>query len=197
GLPSPHTALALLNLAEERAGGSVTGFELMPRISLDWAIKHAPMCRDPLASPHPWYVLLELSSQTREGLRATIEEILTAGAAERLIEAATIAASLDQSKAFWLVRHHIADTQKYEGASIKHDVSVPVNTVPDFIAEATAAVEAMIPGCRVCPFGHLGDGNIHYNVSQPVGADRTSFLARWDEVNDAVFAIISKLGGSI
>jgi FAD/FMN-containing dehydrogenase len=197
GVPSPHAALALLNLAEERAGGMVTGFELIPRIALEFAVKHAPMCRDPLAGSHAWYVLLELSSQARDGLRAQMEEILSAGAERTLVEDATIAASLEQTNTFWLLRHHIADTQKYEGGSIKHDVSVPVNAVPDFIAEATATVEAMIPGCRPVPFGHLGDGNIHYNVSQPIGADRASFLARWDEVNDAVFAIVAKHGGSI
>jgi len=197
GVPSPHAALALLNLAEERAGGSVTSFELIPRIALEFAVKHAPMCRDPLAGAHPWYVLLELSSQAREGLRGLMEEILAAGVERTLVEDATIAASIEQTNAFWLLRHHIADTQKYEGGSIKHDVSVPVNAVPDFIAEATAAVEAMIPGCRPVPFGHLGDGNIHYNLSQPVGADRAAFIARWDEINDAVFAIVGKLGGSI
>src|SRR5215831_17431191 len=190
GVPSPHAALALLNLAEERAGGMVTGFELIPRIALEFAVKHAPMCRDPLAGSHAWYVLLELSSQAREGLRVQMEEILAAGAERTLLEDATIAASLEQTNAFWLLRHHIADTQKYEGGSIKHDVSVPVNAVPDFITEATAAVEAMIPGCRPVPFGHLGDGNIHYNVSQPIGADRASFLARWDAVNNTVFAVI-------
>ena len=197
GVPSPHAALALLNLAEERAGGMVTGFELIPRIALEFAVKHAPMCRDPLTGSHAWYVLLELSSQARDGLHVQMEEILAAGAERTLVEDATIAASLEQTNAFWLLRHHIADTQKYEGGSIKHDVSVPVNAVPDFIAEATAAVEAMIPGCRPVPFGHLGDGNIHYNVSQPIGADRASFLARWDAVNNAVFAVVAKLGGSI
>jgi len=197
GVPSPHAALALLNLAEERAGGMVTGFELIPRIALEFAVKHAPMCRDPLAGAHAWYVLLELSSQARDGLRGQMEEVLSAGAERILVADATIAASLEQTNAFWLLRHHIADTQKYEGGSIKHDVSVPVNAVPDFIAEATATVEAMIPGCRPVPFGHLGDGNIHYNVSQPVGADRAAFLARWDEVNDAVFAIVAKHSGSI
>lgn len=197
GVPSPHAALALFNLAEERAGGMVTSFELIPRIALEFAVKHAPMCRDPLAGRHSWYVLLELSSQAREGLRALMEEILAAGAEGALVEDATIAASLEQTNAFWLLRHHIADTQKYEGGSIKHDISVPVNAVPDFIAEATAAVEAMIPDCRPVPFGHLGDGNIHFNVSQPVGADRAAFIARWREVNDAVFAIVAKFGGSI
>lgn len=197
GVPSPYAALALLNLAEERAGGMVTSFELIPRIALEFAVKHAPMCRDPLAASHSWYVLLELSSQAREGLRVLMEDILATGADDKLVEDATIAASLEQTNAFWLLRHHIADTQKYEGGSIKHDVSVPVNAVPDFITEATAAVKAVIPDCRPVPFGHLGDGNIHFNVSQPVGADRATFIARWDEVNDAVFAIVAKLGGSI
>ena len=197
GLPSPYAALALLNLANERAGGSVTSFELIPRIALEFAVKHAPICRDPLASQHPWYVLMELSSQAREGLRAIMEDILATGAERDLIEDATIAESLEQTKAFWLLRHHIADAQKYEGGSIKHDVSVPVNAVPDFIAEATAKVEAMIPGCRPVPFGHLGDGNIHYNVTQPVGADKRGIPRRWDEINDAVFGVVAKYGGSI
>jgi D-lactate dehydrogenase (cytochrome) len=197
GVPSPHAALTLLNLAEERAGGNVTSFELIPRIALEFAIKHAPPCRDPLADPHPWYVLMELSSQRREGLRATMEDILMSGAERRLLNDATIAESIEQTKAFWLLRHHIADTQKYEGGSIKHDVSVPVNAVPDFIVEATAKVEQMLPGARVVPFGHLGDGNIHYNVTQPVGADRAEFLTHWDEVNRAVFGVVAQKGGSI
>ena len=197
GLPSPHAALALLNLAYERAGASVTGFELIPRIALEFAVKHAPACRDPLANKHAWYVLLELSAQAREGMRATIEDILATGAERSLIEDATIAESLEQTKAFWLLRHHIADTQKYEGGSIKQDVSVPVNVVPDFIEEATANVTAMIPGCRPVPFGHLGDGNIHYNVSQPVGADKAEYLSHWDEVNDVVFGVVAKYAGSI
>jgi D-lactate dehydrogenase (cytochrome) len=197
GLSSPHGALALFNLANERAGGTVTGFELIPRIGLEFAVKHAPGCRDPLSGPHPWYVLIELSSQTWEGLRRTIEEILAAGVEQGLVRDATIAASLDHAKAFWLLRHHIAGTQKYEGGSIKHDVSVPVAAVPDFIVEASAKVEAMIAGCRPCPFGHLGDGNVHFNISQPLSGDRSQFLARWDEVNAAVFAIVERYGGSI
>jgi D-lactate dehydrogenase (cytochrome) len=197
GLPSPDEALSLLNLAYERAGGSVTGFELIPRVALEFACKHAPGCRDPLTEKHPWYVLMELSSQQSEGLRATMEDILATGAQRKLIDDATIAESLDRTKALWLVRHHIADTQKYEGGSIKQDVSVPVNAVPDFIAEATAKVTAMIPGCRPVPFGHLGDGNVHYNVSQPLGADRAEFLKHWDEINDAVFTVVAKYNGSI
>jgi D-lactate dehydrogenase (cytochrome) len=197
GVPSPHAALALLNLAEERAGGMVTSFELIPRIALEFAVRHAPPCRDPLDTEYPWYVLMELSSQARGGLRATMEDILMTAAERRLLNDATIAESIDQTKALWLLRHHIADTQKYEGGSIKQDVSVPVNTVPDFIAEASAAVEAIVADCRPVPFGHLGDGNIHFNVSQPVGADRAEFLKRWDDVNTAVFAVVAKYAGSI
>jgi FAD/FMN-containing dehydrogenase len=197
GVPSPQAALALLNLAEERAGGMVTSFELIPRIALEFAVRHAPPCRDPLDTKYPWYVLMELSSQARGGLRATMEDILMTGAERRLLNDATIAESIDQTKALWLLRHHIADTQKYEGGSIKQDVSVPVNTVPDFIAEASAAVEAIVADCRPVPFGHLGDGNIHFNVSQPVGADRAEFLKRWDDVNTAVFAVVAKYAGSI
>src|ERR1700686_2205096 len=177
GLKSPAAALALFNLANERAGGGVTGFELIPRIALEFAVRHAPSCRDPLNDRHPWYVLIELSSQARDGLRAAIEEILAAGAGHNLITDAPIGASLEQAKAFWLLRHHIAGTQKYEGGSIKHDVSVPVTAVPDFIVEASAAVEAMIPGCRPCPFGHLGDGNIHFNISQPLERAKTGVNA--------------------
>jgi len=197
GMPSPHEALKLLNLAEERAGGSVTGFELIPRIALEFAVTHAPLCRDPLADKHAWYVLMELSSQSRAGLRATLEDILMTAAERRLINDATIAESNEHRNAFWLLRHHIADTQKYEGGSIKHDVSVPVNAVPTFIDQASAAVQAMIPGCRPCPFGHLGDGNIHYNVTQPIGTDKNEFLEAWDAVNTVVFAVVAKLGGSI
>jgi D-lactate dehydrogenase (cytochrome) len=197
GLPSPYEALSLLNLAYERAGGGVTSFELIPRVALEFACKHAPGCRDPLAGKHAWYVLMELSSQQSEGLRATMEDILATGADRKLVDDATIAESLDQTRALWLVRHHIADTQKYEGGSIKQDVSVPVNAVPDFIAEATAKVTAMIPGCRPVPFGHLGDGNVHYNVSQPIGANRADFLKHWDAINEAVFAVVAKYNGSI
>ncbi len=198
GLSSPRAALALLQLVQERAGGTVTGFELISRISLEFALRHGHGCRDPLAGAHPWYVLIELSSQaTRDALRATIEDVLAAGVERGLVDDAVIAESLEQTKAFWHLRALLSETQKPEGGSIKHDVSVPVASVPDFLDEATAAVEALIPGCRVVPFGHLGDGNVHFNVSQPIGADTAAFLSRWDEVNTCVHAIAFKYGGSI
>jgi FAD/FMN-containing dehydrogenase len=197
GLKSPEAALGLYRLASERAGGTVTSFEIIGRTAVEFCVRHGHNVRNPLGLAHDWYVLIELSSQAREGLRATLEEVLSAGAEQGLVEDATIAANLDQAKAFWHLRHIIPDAQKPEGGSIKHDVSVPVAAVPDFIAQATAAVETLIPGCRPCPFGHLGDGNVHFNVSQPAGADAKAFMARWAEVNDVVHAVVARLGGSI
>jgi len=169
----------------------------MLRLGIELVLKHGPDCRDPIPDPHPWYVLIELSSQQRSGLRQVLEEILAEGLERGLIVDATIAESLDQTKMFWRIRELFGEVQRYEGGSIKHDISVPVAAVPAFIKEANAAVMQLIPGIRPLPFGHLGDGNIHYNVTQPVGADKAQFLARWDEVNGAVFAVVAKYGGSI
>jgi len=160
-------------------------------------LRYGQGCRDPLASPHAWYVLMELSSQQREGLREALEAVLAEGLERGLIHDATIAESLEQARAFWRVREMFGEVQRFAGGSIKHDISVPVAAVPDFIKEAGAAVTALISGARPLPFGHLGDGNIHYNVNQPVGADKEEFLKRWDDVNATVFAVVKKYGGSI
>ena len=197
GVASAQAALELLGIAQERTGGDVTSFEIMTRAGIELVLRHAQGCRDPLASPHAWYVLMELSSQQREGLRALLEAILAEGMERGLVLDATIAESIEQGKAFWRVREMFGEVQRYAGGSIKHDISVPVAAVPAFIREADAAVTALIPGARPLPFGHLGDGNIHYNVNQPVGADKGEFLKRWDEVNAAVFAVVKKYGGSI
>jgi len=197
GVASPRAALALLNLTEERAGGAVTSFELMPRIAVEFALRHGAGTRDPLGAPHPWYVLIELSSAAREGLRASLEELLASAAERGLLADAAIATSIEQAQSFWHLRNLISETQRPEGGSIKHDVSVPVAAVPAFIEAASAAVETLIPGCRPVPFGHLGDGNVHFNVSQPVGADKAEFLAQWGTVNACVHDIVGKFHGSI
>jgi D-lactate dehydrogenase (cytochrome) len=139
---------------------------------------------------------MELSSP-RDDARATLEAILARALEGDIIDDAVIAANLSQRLAFWKLRDEMSAAQKPEGGSIKHDVSVPVAAVPAFIEEANAAVTKLIPGARPVPFGHLGDGNIHYNVSQPIGADASDFLARWHDVNAVVFVILLKLGGSI
>ena len=196
GVPSPQAALALLNLAQSQAGGTVTSFELIVRDMIDFAVRHGHGVRDPLGAKHPWYVMLEVSSQHKEGLRNSVENLLATAVEQGLVSDATIAANIEQTRAFWHLRHVLPEVQKPEGGSIKHDVSVPVAAVPDFIAEASAAVQKLIPGCRPVPFGHLGDGNIHFNVSQPVGADPAQFLARWSEINAAVDKIVLKHHGS-
>ncbi|MCL6626714.1 MAG: FAD-binding oxidoreductase, partial [Alicyclobacillus shizuokensis] len=197
GVPSPQAAVDLLNLAEDRAGGSITSFELIERTAFEFVLRHAHQARDPLPQPHPWYVLMELSAQQAAGLRSVIEDILERALERALVIDAVVAENLEQAKALWRMREMIGEVQKYEGGSIKHDISVPVAAVPAFLEEANRAVTTLIPGARPAPFGHLGDGNIHYNVSQPVGAEREAFLARWDEVNAVVFGIVRKLGGSI
>jgi D-lactate dehydrogenase (cytochrome) len=196
GLPSPRAAIALLNLVQERTGGAATSFELIKGLALELALRHGRGVRDPLPSKHAWYVLLQLSSQS-SGLRAMMEDVLAAAAERGLIEDATIAESLDQAKAFWRIREILPEVQKPEGGSVKHDVSVPIALVPEFLEQADAAVEKLIPGARPVPFGHVGDGNIHYNVSQPMGADKEAFLARWHEVNEVVDDVVAKFGGSI
>jgi FAD/FMN-containing dehydrogenase len=197
GVPSPQAALKLLGLATELTAGGVTSFELMLRMGVELVLRHGADCRDPLPQPHPWYALVELSSQARSGLRTVLEEILAEGLERGLVTDATIASSLEQTRMFWRIRELLGEVQRHEGASIKHDISVPVAAVPAFIKEANAAVELLIAGARPLPFGHLGDGNIHYNVVQPVGADKAAFLKRWDEVNAAVFEVVARYGGSI
>ena len=197
GVPSPQAAVDLLGIASERTAGGVTSFELMLRAGVEAVVNFDSSSRMPLSGHHPWFVLIELSSQAHTGLREVIEEILSAGHAKGLVLDATIADSVQQRKAFWRIREMFGEVQRHIGASIKHDVSVPVAAIPAFIEEVNAAVTKLIPGSRPLPFGHVGDGNIHYNVTQPVGADKEKFLARWDEVNAVVFAVVKKFGGSI
>jgi len=196
GLKSPSDALKLLAIAQNEAAGSLTSFELLAHIAVDFSVRHGIDIRDPLTGKHPWYVLMELSS-SRDDARATLESILAQGLEQAIIDDAVIAANLSQRSQFWKLRDEMSAAQKPEGGSIKHDISVPVAAVPKFIEEANAAVVRLIPGARPVAFGHLGDGNIHYNVSQPVGAKPADFLARWHEVNAVVFEIVLRMGGSI
>ncbi len=196
-VPTVQAAVDLLGLATERTAGGVTSFELMSREGIDIVLRHGAGTRDPLATKSPWYVLVELSSQAREGLRDTLEAILGDGLERGIVLDATICESVEQARAFWRIRELFGEVQRHEGGSIKHDVSVPVASIPAFIEEANAAAVKLIPGARPLPFGHVGDGNIHYNVSQPVGADKAAYLKRWDDMNEVVYAIVLKHGGSV
>jgi len=197
-VPDVEAAVKLLRLADAATGGLVTSFELIPRIGIDFVAKHLPGASNPLRAPSPWYVLIELSAGDDSGALASSFEALLGDAMEKgLVTDAALASSQAQRAAFWRMRESMSDVQKLEGGSIKHDVSVPVSAVAEFIARATKAVEAALPGIRPVPFGHVGDGNIHFNLSQPVGADKAAYLARWDEMSTIVHGIVRELGGSI
>lgn len=196
-LPSPGDALELLSLVRRMSGNAVVAFEIMPRSGVEMSIKHAG-CRDPLEAPSDWYALFELAGFGAEGdMNAKATSILEVAFEEGLVSDATLAASTQAAQDLWRIREAMSEVQRLEGGSIKHDISVPVSKVPAFLEEAIALVKDMLPDCRPVPFGHIGDGNIHFNVSQAVGDDRDAFLAKWDEVSARVHAIVREYGGSI
>jgi FAD/FMN-containing dehydrogenase len=197
GLASPEAALDLLSLTRAMAGPALTTFELIPARAMDFVLRHGESVRQPLQQAHAWYVLLELTSPNAHGLNDVMLTLLETASTQGTIADAAIVASLDQRQDFWRLRELIPEVQKREGGSIKHDVSIPVSAVPAFLREVETAVTAAMPGARLVPFGHLGDGNIHCNVSQPEGADKAEFLARWEEINAIVHAIVAAHNGSI
>ncbi len=198
GLQSVDDALTLFKNASSLCGTALTGFELMPRIGVEFTARHIPGVRDPLETAHPWYVLIDIStSDSAETAERMMTTLLEQGYEAGLIQDATIASSEAQQQAIWHMRESMSDAQKPEGGSIKHDVSVPVAQIPQFMTEAEKAVVAAMPGARVCAFGHMGDGNIHYNISQPVGADKAEFIGHWREMNKIVHGLVLQHGGSI
>jgi D-lactate dehydrogenase (cytochrome) len=198
GLHKVEDAMALFARAREASGDQLTAFELIPRIGLDIAIEHVPGIADPLARAFPWYVLTEVSSSREAGgLRDALERFLGETMESGLVADGAIAASTAQARAFWRIREGLVEAQIPEGGGIKHDVSVPVSQVANFILRASAAVTATLPGIRPVAFGHVGDGNVHFNLLEPVGADRTQFLGRWEEFNRIVHDIVADMDGSI
>jgi FAD/FMN-containing dehydrogenase len=198
GLGRIEDAMALFARARAASGDQLTAFELIPRIGLEMAMRHVSAVSDPLGSPRPWYALLEMSSsQSDSGLRRSLEEFLSEALAGGLVKDGVVATSTAQARDLWRIREAMVEGQKYEGGSIKHDVSVPVSRVADFITRASAAVAARLPGIRPIAFGHVGDGNIHFNLSQPRGADTEVFLARRPEFNHIVHDLARALNGSI
>jgi FAD/FMN-containing dehydrogenase len=199
-VPSPAAALALLKQMQDQTGGLLSVFELIPRFALDLVLKHIPGSRDPLSSnnkaePSPWYVLLEVSGGAGD-LAAVTSDGLEAAMAAGHVSDVVIAQNETQTRALWQLRETISEAQKREGASIKHDISVPVAAIPHFMEKATEAVLAKYPGARPCAFGHAGDGNLHFNFSAPAGRDR-QFLAEWDEIQLIVHDIVKEFSGSI
>ena len=198
-LKSPEDALELLNLAKGRVGNGLTAFEFMADICMQFTLRHSQNgTRAPIEGSYPWYILMEISSgRSAEDARASLEDILGAAFEFGFVQDATIAESLAQQNAFWQLREDMSDSQKPEGASIKHDIAVPVGSLPAFIREADAAVLKIVPDARIVNFGHMGDGNLHYNISQPVGWERAQFFEFEPAINDAVYGLIAKYEGSI
>jgi FAD/FMN-containing dehydrogenase len=197
GLGRIEDAMGLFAQARAATADQLTAFELIPRAGLDLALAHIPGTIDPLAQPHPWYVLLEMSSsQTESGIRALLDRLLEDALNEGLVADGVVAASGAQAKELWRIREAIVEAQLYSG-SIKHDVSVPVSRVAEFVIRASHAVAAALPGIRPIAFGHIGDGNIHFNLTQPEGMEKAAYLARWQEFNDIVHGVVRELCGSI
>jgi FAD/FMN-containing dehydrogenase len=196
-VPSPADALRLLPRAKADCGGLLSTFELIPRIGIEMVLNGTPGARDPLAAPSPWYVLLEASAQRPEGLNDAVEEMLAAAIEAGEATDAVIAASLDQRQNLWKLREDLPFAQNLEGGSIKHDVSVPIAAAPAFMEEALAMLAEKYPEARPCPFGHLGDGNIHFNVTQPRGWEKAEFMRLYRPMNEALFDVVKRYGGSI
>ena len=191
-VPNPAAAVALLSIAKSASGNRVVAFELMPEIGVGFAVKHLQAV-NPLAEASPWVVLLEFADATPEALENCLESAMQQG----LVTDGVVAQSEAQRRSFWNLREALSESQKFEGGSIKHDISVPVSKVPEFIEAATAAVLRFMPSARVCGFGHLGDGNLHFNVTQPVGMDKQAYLLQWREMNAVVYAEVLKRNGSV
>lgn len=197
GLESARDAIELLARAKAETGGGVEAFELMKRIGMEFVLRNIPDTREPLESAPPWYVLIELVSGEPGAAEAGLERILTAAFEEGLIVDAAIARTDSQRADFWKVREEQSAAQKPEGGGWKHDVSVPVSRIADFLDEATAAVQAFESGARVSAFGHVGDGNMHYDVLCPPGGDHAAFIGRWAEGSQVVHDVVARYGGSI
>ena len=195
GLASPHAALALLNRAQ--SAGTVTSFELMSRATIALCIRNIPDTRDPLTAAHPWYALVEFSSGQTGALRQAVETVMGEAYEAGDIADAVIAANEREAGALWRMRHSASEAMKPEGGQAKYDVSVPVAAVPAFLARAADTVEAACPGARVIAFGHMGDGNIHYDVLQPEAMSREDFAARQAALEAAVYDCIDAFEGSI
>jgi FAD/FMN-containing dehydrogenase len=195
---SPEAALKLFRLAEAEAGQSLTAFELWAHRAQEFAVQYMPNVRDPFTDAYPWYALLELSHRgTGTRIPNTIEPLLAAAHGQGFILDAAVGRSMRQAEDFWRLRETFSEAQKGAGGSIKHDISVPVARIPEFLRRAAAVVERVCPGVRPVPFGHFGDGNLHYNVSQPEEMDRVAYLDLWDTMTDAIFELVTELEGSI
>ncbi len=195
-VPDPAAAVGLLGRLRAAAGDNVTAFEIVGRPALELVLRHIPGARDPLAGKPAWQALIELSG-ARDDLAATLEQALQSAAEDGVVADAAVASSEAQAAALWALRENVSEAQKIEGVSIKHDIAVPVSRIAEFIARADAALLAAFPQVRIVCFGHIGDGNLHYNLSRPDAQSNAEFIARTGAVNRIVHDLVHELGGSI
>ena len=197
-VPDPRAAVRLLGLLRGGCGERVSAFEIVGRSALELVLKHIPSARNPFSQPARWAVLVELSDAAADiGLEAMLQDVLSLAAEQGLVEDAVITASLAQAQALWTLRESISEAQRIEGLSIKHDIAVPVSRIPEFLERAGAALRAVWPGVRIVAFGHIGDGNLHFNLSRPAAEDNAVFIERTPEANRIVHDLVATLGGSI
>ena len=196
-LADPESVLGVFVRVRDACGDGLTAFEMISRMPFYFALKHSARMRDPFEAPHPFYALIELTSPRPGGaLRETLQAVLARTLDDGVASDAVIATSEAQAKELWTIREDINEAQIPEGGSIKHDVSVPVSRVPEFLRRATEILERAAPGGRVVAFGHVGDGNIHFNLSQPEGADTDAFMAESDRVVHGVHDLVAEMEGS-
>ncbi|MFG0414424.1 FAD-binding oxidoreductase [Pseudomonas sp. zjy_8] len=197
-LPSPQAAVTLLGQMRGLCGDRLTGFELMSRQSLEFVLRHVVGASDPFAEGHPWYVLIELSdTQPDAALNDLLEQGLGEAFEQALVLDAVVAGSQAQVEALWALREGISEAQNHEGPSLKHDISVPVSRIPDFIARTDRALQQAFPGVRVVAYGHVGDGNLHYNISKPPGSDDAPFKAQAEAIMRVIYDSTLEDDGSI
>jgi FAD/FMN-containing dehydrogenase len=197
-LQSPAGALALLGRLREAVGDAVTTFEILPRIALEFVVRHVPGARDPFDAPHPWYVLAEASLAAGDATLADrFQAVLAAAIESGAAGDAALAASESERLAFWRLREAIPEAQGREGASLKHDISVEPARLPGFVEAGRVLLERLAPGARLVAYGHLGDGNLHYNLSEPAGGDGGALAARTAEIRRAVHDLVAQHRGSI
>ncbi len=197
GLSDLSAAVELLARARGASGDAVSSFELLSRTCLELALRHIPACRNPLAAHYDWYVLTAFTgTRAGSGMRDALEDALGSALEDGLISDAVISESEAQSRALWRLREAIVEAQALEGASVKHDVSVNVSQVPTFITTAISRVESALPGVRPCVFGHIGDGNIHFNLLAPSAMEGEAFLERAGELSRVIYDAVVEMGGS-
>ena len=196
-VPSPRAAVELLNAFRASCGDRVTGFEIISRLCIDLLLKHMPKYSDPLPERFDWYVLCELTDTlAATDLNAVMEGTLSTATDNTLVLDAVVATSQTQAAQLWRMREEIPEGNRMEGPWVRHDVSVPVSQIPELIERGSRALEARFPGAKIVAFGHIGDGNIHFNVTAPEGAPAEDFVAGQEEVYGIVHALVMELGGS-